>query len=190
MPASNTRDPLIFNPFDHFWWGDYWTYAPPPVGPYTPVDGSQLAKCDILGNNTVAGSPNAGDVPPNGFGAGPRNSSNIYWSNATSAYIGCEVRPTDLGAACEFNVTAWVFDGDNEVPVVTDGFVIPPCSNNTNCHLTEITFPERYLGLTTLNFSATVDGESRAFYMDSLHLGWYNNSCEAGLTRIMSRKKI
>ena len=151
--------------------------------------GPTLPNAKLNNNNTLAGSPNAGSVPPNGFGAGPRNSSNIYWFNATSAYVGCDYTGLDPSIPCLFNVTAWVFNGTEEVPVVTDGFEIPPCLDVSYCQLTPITFPEQYMGLTTLNFSASVGGESRTFYMDSLHLGWYNNSCEAGLTRIMSRRK-
>jgi hypothetical protein len=57
-----------------------------------------------------------------------------------------------------------------------------------DCHLQQIIFPETYTALTTLEFSATVSGEVRSFYMDSLAMDWYNNGCDAGLLRASSRK--
>jgi hypothetical protein len=185
---STTAHPPVFNPFEHFWWGDCWTYAPPPNEKYLPQEGVHLANCIPNNNNTVIGSPNAGLLPANGFGAGPRESINAYWFDAHSTFVACDDTPFDLNGTCQFSVTAWKWDGTTEIVLSTDVYTLPSCRSGVNCRLHQIPFPLTYTGLTSLNFSATIDDEPRSFYMDTIHLDWFNNSCEAGLMRISSRK--
>lgn len=185
---DSSPNPPIFNPWRHFWWGAFWTYAPPPVQAYPPQDGTHLAKCNPSNNNILLGSPNAGDVPADGFGAGPRFYTDTYWFNAHSAYVAFDNPTSDPRTVCEFNATAWKSDGFKEYIFESHPYLIAPCANNMTCHLQEITFPGDWNNLTTLNFTATVAGETRGFYLDALSLGWSNNSCAAGLTRVNSRK--
>jgi hypothetical protein len=148
-----------------------------------------LAECISSNNNTVGGSPNAGLLPSTGFGAGPRESIDAYWFSAHSAYVACDYDAGNWNNTCHFSVTAWVWNGVEEVPLCTDAYEIPLCHKDEGCQLHQIPFPTSYVGLTSLNFSATVGEESRTFYVDDLSLEWYNNTCEAGLTRISSRKR-
>ncbi|KAK6387689.1 hypothetical protein LTS17_000958 [Exophiala oligosperma] len=179
--------PEIFNPYEHFFWGDGWTYVPPPTEPFPPHDGTRLAQFIPSLANQDTGSPNAGLIPPSSFGAGPRVSDSTYWFNAATAWVGCDT----ANATCDFVATAYQWDitTQNEVVVATQHFNIPPCPGFVNCQLTEIRFNYLFYKMTTLSFYANVEGKISIFWLDSLALDWYDNSCEAGLKRISSRKR-
>ncbi|EXJ85135.1 hypothetical protein A1O3_05810 [Capronia epimyces CBS 606.96] len=188
---NNTADfPPVFNPYDHFFWGDGWAYVPPPNEPYPPQSGNRLAEfIPSLANNDT-GSPDAGLIPPSSFGCGPRNYDNQYWFNADSAYVGCDNGVSNATSTCDFVATAYQWDNttQSEVLVATQHFKIPPCPDFKNCQLTKITFNYLFYKMTTLSFYANVEGRVSIFWLDSLDLNWYNNTCTAGLTRISSRK--
>jgi hypothetical protein len=84
----------------------------------------------------------------------------------------------------------WNNDTQSEIVVATQHFSIPPCPNFQGCQLTEITFNYLFYKLTTLSFYANVQGLISIFWLDSLSMNWYNNTCEAGLARISSRKML
>ncbi|EXJ85793.1 hypothetical protein A1O1_06161 [Capronia coronata CBS 617.96] len=188
---NNTADfPPVFNPYDHFFWGDGWAYVPPPNEPYPPQSGDRLAQfIPSLANNDT-GSPDAGLIPPSSFGCGPRNYDNRYWFTARSAYVGCDNGGQNSSSACDFVATSYQWDNTSasEVLVATQHFKIPPCPDFKNCQLTKITFNYLFYKMTTLSFYANVHGRVSIFWLDSLDLNWYNNTCAAGLTRISSRK--
>jgi hypothetical protein len=187
LPESNTPDPQIINPFHHFSWGDFWTYAPPPQSQYSPQSGEQYAVCNSTNNNTLSGSPGAGGVPPGGFGnVGVRASFDLFYFNATSVYVGCEDQGNDT---CWFNAWAWKWDGSKEYVAERNAYRITPCSEPHNCAMQQIFFPDYWRGLIGMNFTATVQNRVHNFYMDTLELAWVNNTCAAGLQRISVKKR-
>ncbi|OAP58937.1 hypothetical protein AYL99_06234 [Fonsecaea erecta] len=188
---NNTADfPPIFNPYEHFFWGNGWTYVPPPTEPFPPQSGNRLAQFIPSLNNTVDGSPDAGSIPPSSFGAGPRNYDNNYWFSASSAYVGCDNGSRNLSQICDFVATAYQWDNitQTEVVVATQHFRIPPCPDFTKCQLTEIDFNYLFYKMSTLSFYANVQGQVSQFWIDSIDMNWYNNTCAAGLARLQSRK--
>ncbi|KAI1619864.1 hypothetical protein EDD37DRAFT_698293 [Exophiala viscosa] len=196
LPAYSPSDndtaafPPIFNPYEHFFWGNGWSYVPPPTEPYPPQAGSHLAEFVPSQANNDTGSPDAGLIPPSSFGAGPRAYDNAYWFTAYSAWVGCDNGDTNWTDTCDFVATAyqWNNDTQSEIVVATQHFPIPPCPNFQNCQLTEITFNYLFYKMSTLSFYANVKGQISIFWLDSLSMNWYNNTCEAGLERISSRK--
>lgn len=149
-----------------------------------------MAVCNSTKNNTLRGSPDAGDVPPGGFGnTGVRAHTDLFWFNAISAYVGCDHAGLGVNDACWLNAWAWKWDGVREYVAEKNAYRVAPCAESLNCPLQEIHFPESWTGLITMNFTATVGSRVRNFYMDSLNLGWVNNTCEAGLKRISVKKR-
>lgn len=191
-PATTTNSPEIFNPYDHFYWADGWSYVPPPRDPFPPHDGTRLGIYIPSQSNPSpgSGSPNAGLISDGGFGAGPRNSDNNYWFNAESAYVGCDNGAKDTSLTCDFVATGYKYDAatGNEIVVATQHFPQPPCPGFQNCKLNQIYFSSKFQGLSSLSFYAVLLGQPRIFFVDTLALGWYNNTCEAGLKRVGSRK--
>ncbi|KIW89012.1 uncharacterized protein Z519_10497 [Cladophialophora bantiana CBS 173.52] len=196
LPVFSTTDndtadfPPIFNPYDHFFWGDGWAYVPPPTEPFPPQSGNRLAQFVPSLDNTVSGSTSAGAIPPSSFGAGPRNYDNNYWFSASSAYVGCDNGSRNLSKICDFVATAYQWDNvtETEVVVATQHFRIPPCPDFNKCQLTQIDFNYLFYKMSTLSFYANVQGQVSQFWIDSIDMNWYNNTCTAGLARIQSRK--
>lgn len=177
--------PFIQNPYDYLEWGDGWAYVPPPNDPFPPESGDRLAQWDPSINNTVLGSPNAGSIPPGSIGALSRNSSH-YWFSADSAFVGCDNAATNLSQICDFVATAyqWNVATQSEVVVATQHFHVAPCPDNINCQLTKINFNYLFYKMSTLQFYANVQGQVTKFWMDTISMNWYDDSCEAGLARI------
>ena len=82
----------------------------------------------------------------------------------------------------------WDAAAGEERLTVGAGFEVPPCSGFVDCHLEHFAFPGTFEALSGLEIKAQVGDQERAFFMDDLSMSWYNNSCEAGLERQMSRK--
>ena len=162
---------------------------PPPNEPFPPQNGAHLAEY-VPSSATDNGSPDAGDVPFGAFGAGPHNYNDAYWFNAYSAYIGCDNGATDPSIVCDFVVTYYNYDATSKQDYVvnTEHFPQAPCPNFENCKLTQIFFDPHYQnGLSALSFYAVVQGKEVIFWIDSISLSWYNNTCAAGLERISNR---
>ena len=188
---TTVESPPIFNPYEHLFWSDGWTYVPPPSDPYPPQSGSLLGEYipSLATNSSTSGSPDAGDVPDGAIGAGPRNYNSAYWFNIASAYIGCYNGATDPSIICDFVATGYQYNadsGDDEV-VVTEHFPQPPCPGFVNCKLRQIFFNSQFQGLSALSFYAIVQGEQQKFFIDTIEMGWWNNTCAAGLERVSSR---
>lgn len=138
-----------------------------------------------LANNDT-NSPDASTVPDSAFGAGPRAYNNNYWFNASSAWIGCDNGATDPSIVCDFVATAYQWDPVNSVEkvVATEHFPQPPCPGFKNCTLSQINFDSRFTMLSSLSFYANVQGQLKIFWVDTIELNWWNNTCTAGLARI------
>jgi hypothetical protein len=65
--------------------------------------------------------------------------------------------------------------------MLTRGFF--RCPALANCTLTPIPFGDRFVDLNAIQINVTVAGEPKIWFMDDLELGWFNNTCSAGLYR-------
>ena len=187
-PINNQTGPFppIFDPYEHFDWAFGWTYGPPPTEPFSPESGAQLAEFVPSSGNDTTNSPGASTVPDGGFGAGPRASNDNYWFNAESLFAGCDNGATDPSVTCDFVATAYQWDpvNDKESVVATEHFLLPPCPDFKNCTLSQIFFDDRFTQLSSLGFYANVQGKLKIFWIDTMELSWWNNTCAAGLARI------
>lgn len=186
---NNTADfPPIFNPYDHFFWGNGWAYGPPPNEPFPPQSGDHVAEFVPSAANNSTNSPDASTVPENAFGAGPRAYNNNYWFNAESLFAGCDNGATDPYVTCDFVATAYQWDSVNykESVVATEHFTLPPCPDFKKCSLIQIFFDDRFTQMSSMSMYANVQGQLKIFWIDTMELSWWNNTCVAGLARISS----
>jgi len=129
-------------------------------------------------------------VPSSSFGAGQRNYNDNYWFNAQSMWIACDNGAYDPSITCDFVVTGYTWNATTKAEQLklTHHFdPVPPCPGFENCELTFVTFPPEFTGLSTLSMYANVQGKPSIFWIDTVALSWWNNTCEAGLARISSR---
>ena len=155
------------------WWDDHFGYVPPPVDPYLPHSGRQLAVWRHE-NVNVNGSPGADLESPGEFGAGPREDDNAYWLDGISAWLGCENgSPVD----CTMYINGY---RNTSSTLVADQIVtIPACPGAANCGLQLVQFNSDFRGLDGIQILAAVGSETVSWYMDDLVLAWSNNTCEA-----------
>lgn len=106
-----------------------------------------------------------------------------FWFNATSAFLGCDNSGPD-DCTLVFSAYTWSEGSGSEILSYSRNATVRPCLGFNNCQLQEVNFPPSFVGLSGLQIQAFVGNEERMFFMDDLALGWYNNTCEAGLTRL------
>ncbi|XTI88053.1 hypothetical protein V2W45_1520482 [Cenococcum geophilum] len=160
--------PPIFNPYHHLFFANgYVTFSPTSalnVAMFFP------------GPTLLSSEPFAGNVLPGEIGAGPCASVNAYWFNAYSAFFGCDDGPAD----CVMQIS---------VLEAQENAMIPTCHGFKNCHLTPVTFSGHSRNLSGIQFDAFINGTGpQVFMMDSLAMGWVNNTCSVGILRIRNRK--
>jgi hypothetical protein len=194
-PDNNeTQDhPPLPQTVNHFIFGIDWTYGPPPNEPFAPHDQPFLGWYipGLNDNKTDLAVHNTGSIPDGGaFGAGPRKANDAYWFNASSAYVACDNISPDPAHTCDFVATAFHYanntEGEYDQVIATQHFTIPACPFNDTCHLQAIKFNKLFGALSAMSFYANVQGQLKPFYIDTLQLEWFNNSCAAGLERISS----
>lgn len=189
IPSNAPEGPPIFSPADHFYWGDSWTYGPPPAEPYRPQSGDHLGHSVGDGKNKVTGPSGPGEVPAKGFGAGPRNANQFYWFNPRSAYVQCDFSDAGAATQCDFTATAYRYNAQlkEDRVVATQHWPQTRCTTD-ECDLNEIVFDEPFSNLSAVSFYGVIQGAIVDFYMDSISLDWYDDSCAAGQARASSRK--
>ena len=148
--------------------------------------GSQLA--EFIPTDSTDGSstssPDSGLVPPGGFGAGPRAASDMFWFNVDSAYVGCN--NSQASVDCDFAVYGYRYDNvtQDSREFVTVHFPVPGCQDFEGCSLARIDFGDWFEGISAIAFTASVNGTGVNWFMDSVAMSWWNNTCAAGLYRI------
>jgi hypothetical protein len=138
----------------------------------------------------VQGSPGTGVIPAKGFGSGPRNNNDAYWFNMTSSYAQCDFSNAAPNfQQCDFFATAYRYDPvlDQDRVFDTDHWFLNRCNSQT-CDLEEIHYKDTFKGLSALSFYSVINAKIVDFYIDSIELQWYNNTCAAGLERSSSRR--
>lgn len=114
---------------------------------------------------------------------GPYDGLPAFWFNAQGAWLGCDNEGPD---PCVFNVTGSTWDPkvDDDVETYNTQIEVPPCPNFNHCPLQHVNFPDNFRGLSGIQLQAFVKNKPVMFFMDDLALGWYDNSCEAGMQRM------
>lgn len=187
--ASWTPPPPIFNPYHHLFYANGYTHAYETTEPFRPQSLPQVGI--FFPNITASASANSfvGSMLPGEIGAGPRADMDQYWFNAFGAYFGCDNSGPD---GCIMKITGYIFDatGHREVIKVEQLATIPSCPGLHNCTMTSVTFDNNFRALSGIQFESTDNTRQgpQVFIMDSLRMGWYNNTCAAGLMRITNRK--
>lgn len=200
LPVYYANDPTSFEtpevptPYDHFAWSAGFEYGPPGPQAYLPHSSTRLGAFDPM-DPDVLKPPTIGSMMAGSFGAGLRAFNNIYYFDASSAFVGCN--NTASTTKCQIVATAYQWRPDNaslptigqEHVVDTQYFSPPTCATKENCTLTQITFAPTFIGLSSINLYAKVNGAVVGFFIDDIALTWSNNTCGAGLARITSRKR-
>jgi hypothetical protein len=135
-------------------------------------------------------SPGTGVVPAKGFGSGPRNFDSAYWFNMTSSWAQCDFSTAAPNfQTCDFFATAYQYDStlDQDKVFDTDHWLLNRCNEHT-CDLDQIIYKDSFKGMSAVSFYGVINGQIVDFYIDSIELQWYNNTCEAGLERSSSRR--
>jgi len=173
-----TQAPPVPNPYNHLTFSNGYVYAPSPSEPFVPASSPHLAV--FLGN---ASGVTARSTKPGEIADGPYEAMSAFWFNATSAFLGCDnAGPND----CTMVMSGYTWSQSNgsEVLSYSQNATLPPCPSLKNCQLGQVFFPTSFTGLSGLQIQAFVGNDQRMFFMDNLALGWYNETCEAGLTRL------
>ncbi|GAB7357138.1 hypothetical protein MBLNU459_g7933t1 [Dothideomycetes sp. NU459] len=188
-PLNPITDPLnappVFNPYHHLFFSNGFVYIPPPTDPFPPISPPRLIM--FLTNDTgPTSSTDAGLEQSGEIGTGDRASSSAFWFNTYSAYLGCDNEGPD---PCIMQISGfvWQASSNTEISAYQQNVTIPACPGLVDCRLRQTSFSSAMTGLSGIRIQALVGDEKRAWYMDNLAMGWYNNTCSAGLLRQMSR---
>jgi hypothetical protein len=177
----------VVNVYHNLFSSSGYAYVPPGWEPYPPASAPNVAMFFPI-TGLLPSLPFAGKVLPGEIGAGPRASVNSYWFHAYSAFFGCDNRgPT----ACIMRISGYQYDAamKREMLVAQDNATIPACPGFKNCQLTQVNFSNQFRNLSGIRFEAFVNNAGpKIFMLDSLTMGWYNNSCSSGILRIGHRK--
>ncbi|OAX85149.1 hypothetical protein ACJ72_00484 [Emergomyces africanus] len=188
-PSNNNTAsfPPIFNPYNHLFFSDGWSYGPPPTEPYPPASNPHIGIYVPEKNKDNRGSPYAGLLSGGEFGAGPRSSLNNFWFDAYSAYFGCDNGSTNTTCAVTVSAVRYSTKTSTEEAAGTRKFTLLPCPGYKNCTLSPLDFGDSFRGISGLQFSASVQDKPVIFFVDDIKMNWYNNTCAAGLERLRSR---
>ncbi|OJD21291.1 hypothetical protein ACJ73_07369 [Blastomyces percursus] len=188
-PSNNDTAafPPIFNPYNHLFFSDGWSYGPPPTEPYPPTSNPHIGIYIPEKRKDNRGSPYAGLLDGGEFGAGPRSSLDTFWFDAYSANFGCDNGSTNTTCAVTVSAVRYSAQTKIEETAGTRSFAIPPCPGYRNCMLSPLDFGDSFRGISGLKFSASVQDKPVIFFVDDIKMNWYNNTCAAGLERLRSR---
>ncbi|KLJ08504.1 hypothetical protein EMPG_16047 [Blastomyces silverae] len=188
-PSINDTAPFppIFNPYNHLFFSDGWSYGPPPTEPYPPTSNPHIGIYIPEKSEDNRGSPYAGLLAGGEFGAGPRRSLDTFWFDAYSANFGCDNGSANTTCAVAVSAVRYSAQTKTEESAGTRRFVIPPCPGYRNCTLSPLDFGDSFRGISGLKFSASVQDKPVIFFVDDIKMNWYNNTCAAGLERLRSR---
>lgn len=177
-----SQAPSVPQLYRHLTFSHGWHYAPQPQVPYAPASLPHLAvHLPGLANSTV---PRASKmVQPGSIGAGARASDSTFRFNVYSAHIGCD-NTGPLPCMVVFTGYSWSDVNMTEVAINTLNATVAPCPLMHGCKLTKINFGTNFTSLTDWSVDGSVGNTTRAVFIDSLHLGWTNESCGAGLQRL------
>lgn len=180
--------PPVFNPYHGLFFSNGYYYTPAPNDPYLAVTPRNMAVFLPNGSTQDIGSPSAAGARPGEIGAGPRAGDDAFWFNVYGASLGCD---NSGPGECEFQIRKYAWDTGmgQEKLVAKQTATTEPCWNGRVCQLIRVEMTDgQFSRLSGVQIEANVHGQPRAFFMDNLDMGWYNNNCEATLARSYTRK--
>jgi hypothetical protein len=173
----------VFGPYHHLFFANGYVYTTAKYEPFLPTSAPEVA---LYLPEHADPNPNAA-VLAGEIGAGARQGNSAYWFNAYGASFGCANRGPD---DCLLRITAYAYDEQARAQVVAGQQYesIPPCPPLHGCPLTPIVFADTFEKLSGIRFEAFVTDRQVPFMLDSLALGWYDNTCAASDVRSSGRK--
>ncbi|KAF2807682.1 uncharacterized protein BDZ99DRAFT_420119 [Mytilinidion resinicola] len=190
IPIENNTflAPPVVNAYHHLFSASGYAYVPPGYEPYPPASAPNVAMFFPI-TGLMPNLPFVDSVRPGEIGAGPRASVNSYWFHAYNAFFGCD-NPGPLD--CTMRISGYQYDAavEQEVLVTQQNTTIPACFGFKDCVLTQVDFSDQFRNLSGIQFEAFLINDilPSVFMVDSLAMGWYNNSCSSGILRMGSRK--
>jgi hypothetical protein len=177
------------NPYHHLFYANGYTYMPDKWEPYPAISQPNVAMFLPIGTSLLPNTPFAGTLLPGEFGSGPRGSVSAYWFNAYYGYFGCALNGI---TPCNLRISGYRWDTmlKQEVLAIEKHVQIPACWGFIKCKLQLINFDEPgFRGLSGIQFNAYTSllGIPQVFFADDLNLGWWNQTCAAGILRIGHR---
>jgi hypothetical protein len=175
----------LANPYHHLFYANGYTNIDDSWEPYPSISQPNVAMFLPLIGRLLPSQPFTGTLLPGEIGAGPRASVTAYWFNAYSGYFGCALNGL---TPCTLRISGFRYDATmkEEVLVAEQNVTIPACYLYINCRLMQVFFNADFQALSGIQVNAYTAGLGipQAHMMDDLQLGWYNNSCAAGILRI------
>lgn len=141
----------------------------------------------FLTNDTgPTSSTDAGLERPGEIGTGVRSSVSAFWFNVYSAYLGCD---NEGPSSCIMQISAYIWQASSESEILAyqQNVMLPSCPGFNDCKLEKVNFATSMTGLSGIRIQAFVGGQQKMWFMDNLAMGWYNNTCSAGLLRQSTR---
>ncbi|KAF2857970.1 hypothetical protein K470DRAFT_200694, partial [Piedraia hortae CBS 480.64] len=168
--------PPVMRPYKHLTFSDGWVYASEAREPFTPRSSPNVG---VLLSGSIKRTMT---VPLGRISTGPYRALSAFWFDAFDGWFGCVT--FGIGP-CTFAIQGYVFDRNlgEELLAFAKNQTVPACEQARGCELRLIEFPPIFRGLSALQVKAYVGDMEQAFVMDDLHLGWADQSCEAGLKR-------
>jgi len=183
--SANIGPEPVFNPYHQFDFSDGFTVVPPPTDPYLPSSPPLLlefiADFNVNGTNPQAGPDTAEEGFSGQISNGDHALTGCFTFNAYGASFGCN----STGPDCDFTFTGLRYNSSSgeEYSVTSQNYSISACPALSKCTLMLIPLDNTFVDLNAIQINATVAGAPAMWWMDDLRLGWFNNSCTAGLCR-------
>ncbi|PMD66927.1 uncharacterized protein K444DRAFT_623175 [Hyaloscypha bicolor E] len=176
----------VFNPYHQFDFSDGFVVVPPPRSPYLPSSKPLFTEFipnfNINGTNPMAGPTTAEYGYSGDIGNGDHGLTGCFSFNMYGASFGCDSRGPD----CVFHFTGYRYNRStrNTTAVTSQSISVPACPALASCTLTPITLDNSFSNLDSIRINVTVGSAPKIWWMDDLRLGWFDNSCKAGLCRV------
>jgi hypothetical protein len=163
----------LFSPYHKFYFSAGFVVVPPPTDPYLPASGKLLLEFHPQTNWSSDTSAQIG----NSF----TETSGCFNFNARGTNLGCDSNSSD----CDWMFTGlrYNFATGVEDKVTFQNLSTPACPAMKDCTLVPVTFDNTFKNLTSIIIDGTVAGVKRNWWIDSIDLSWYDNSCLKGLCR-------
>lgn len=173
------------NPYHHLFYANGYAYVPDKWEPYPAISQPNVAMFLPLSGRLLPNTAFAGTLLPGELGAGPRASVTAYWFDAYSGYFGCALSGL---TGCTLRISGYRYDAvlREEVVVAEQNVTLAACWGYVNCRLTRVFFGDEFRALSGIQFNAYTQGLGipQAHVMDDVAMGWYNDTCSAGILRI------
>jgi hypothetical protein len=123
----------------------------------------------------------AGKLFPHPFLRPETNQKSSFTFNFYGASFGCD----STGLDCDFTFSGYKYNITTgaETLLATQKYSTAGCSSPSNCALQPVALQNIFQDLNFIRINVTVAAKPKIFWMDDLKLGWFNNTCTAGLCR-------